>query len=294
MLCRGCPRRTAHRTWACNRPSSFGRHRRPPIRASAPQGSQSCIAKTIKEGFRFEGAYFVDIEMQAQCQAIADAFNAYNPPKPVRFVPAYIVKREATPHRPEQFMAVEPYMSGTYIKYNNNWGFVSYNDRNTPQAFSHYSHHHTGGRLIIIDIQVRPPPSPSGIATGEAGPGGVPARPPGRAGLRRPNPGSHPRLVPRSGTRSACPGTPLTPRECGPGGGRAVSGQQAATHPPPAPRPPNSDGFTDLLCRFAGVSGILGHLMRRGRGRGGGGGHSLLRVPPRVLLGYLRRFFFRG
>ena len=48
--------------------------------------------------------------------------------------------------------------------------------------------------------------------------------------------------------------------------------------PPPAPLLPKwAAEFADLFCRFVGVSGILGHLMRRG----GGGVHSLLRAPPR-------------
>ena len=36
-------------------------------------------------------------------------------------------------------MAVEPFLPGEYHKHNNNWGFVSYQDRNTPQAFSHFT-----------------------------------------------------------------------------------------------------------------------------------------------------------
>ena len=41
------------------------------------------------------------------------------------------------------------------MKYSNNWGFVSSDDRNTPHAFSHFTHYVSGGKYIVVDVQVR-------------------------------------------------------------------------------------------------------------------------------------------
>ena len=50
-------------------------------------------------------------------------------------------------------MSVEPFLPGEYHKYNNNFGWVSYLDRNTPQAFSHFTHFISNGEHLVTDIQ---------------------------------------------------------------------------------------------------------------------------------------------
>jgi len=50
--------------------------------------------------------------------------------------------------------AVERFIAGPYRKYNNNYGFVSEDERNTPQAFSHYTYETSQHRILICDIQV--------------------------------------------------------------------------------------------------------------------------------------------
>ena len=45
-------------------------------------------------------------------------------------------------------------LSGKYQKYNNNNGYVSFDDRNTPQAFSHFTYQYTEGAMMVVDIQV--------------------------------------------------------------------------------------------------------------------------------------------
>ena len=54
-----------------------------------------------------------------------------------------------------QKLAAEPYINPeNYVKHNNNWGFVHPLNRNTPQAFSHFSWEFTGHRFMVVDIQV--------------------------------------------------------------------------------------------------------------------------------------------
>ena len=48
---------------------------------------------------------------------------------------------------------VEKFIDGPYRKYNSNYGFVSEDERNTPQAFSHFTYVASIKQLIIVDIQ---------------------------------------------------------------------------------------------------------------------------------------------
>jgi hypothetical protein len=95
--------------------------------------------------------YFRDVEMQALAGIYAQKFNECGPPKRVRFVSAWIVQlleREGQP-----LAAVERFISGPYRKHNNNYGFVSEDERSTPQAYSHFTYEASAHRLLIVDIQ---------------------------------------------------------------------------------------------------------------------------------------------
>jgi elongation factor 2 kinase len=48
---------------------------------------------------------------------------------------------------------VERFIDGPYHKHNNNYGFVSEDDRNTPQAFSHFTYEASNHSVLICDIQ---------------------------------------------------------------------------------------------------------------------------------------------
>jgi len=74
-----------------------------------------------------------------------------NPPKTIEFVHVYIVELVDRPQKP--LCAVEPYISGSYRKHNNNFGFVNEDERNTPQAFSHFTYEASNHTVLICDIQ---------------------------------------------------------------------------------------------------------------------------------------------
>ena len=119
----------------------------------------------------------------------------------------------------------------------------------------------------------------NGRVAAAGGDRGTAVEPPGRDGAGRR--GAPARGVPMSADAAGGPG--------GPGGEYGDAGPAAARqllhvvgaacgatpHPPPPNQRPNFAGLTDFFCRFVGVSGILGHLMRRG----GRGERSLLRRP---------------
>eukprot|EP00669_Euglena_mutabilis_P014533 TRINITY_DN964_c1_g1_i1.p1 TRINITY_DN964_c1_g1~~TRINITY_DN964_c1_g1_i1.p1 ORF type:complete len:282 (+),score=108.51 TRINITY_DN964_c1_g1_i1:36-848(+) len=89
--------------------------------------------------------------MQALAKLFAEEFNKLNPPKKVDFVEASLIK--CLERRSQPILAVEPFLPGKYTKHSNNFGFVSEEDRNTPQAFSHFSYCKSKGDLLICDIQ---------------------------------------------------------------------------------------------------------------------------------------------
>ncbi len=50
-------------------------------------------------------------------------------------------------------MALEPYLPGTYEKFTCNDGAIIRADLGTPQAFTHYTWHKSGGKLLVCDLQ---------------------------------------------------------------------------------------------------------------------------------------------
>ncbi|KAJ1408915.1 kinase-like domain-containing protein [Ochromonadaceae sp. CCMP2298] len=57
------------------------------------------------------------------------------------------------PGHPMKYFAYEPYIPGEYKKYNNNNGWINPEFGDTAQAFSHFTWQHTGGNLIVVDLQ---------------------------------------------------------------------------------------------------------------------------------------------
>jgi len=111
-------------------------------------GDQECVAKLLKTPASPK-AYFEEVEMQAVCKDLAHEFNKRKPPKKIDFILPYVIE---FPHS-GVFATVEKKLSGSYKKHTNNYGFVSAEDRNTPQAFSHFSWVQSGGKLLVCDIQ---------------------------------------------------------------------------------------------------------------------------------------------
>lgn len=110
---------------------------------------------------------FSDVKMQMFAKDCADKYNARSPPKMVDFIEAFVI--ELQPERSTWF--VEAWMAGPYHKHNDNAGLVSNllisttdvskipssnemtSIRNTPQAFSHFTHVCSGGDSMVVDIQ---------------------------------------------------------------------------------------------------------------------------------------------
>jgi len=109
------------------------------------------VAKIAHDPFEDKESYFQDVEIQSYAKEWAKKFNSYKVPKKVDFIKACIIQLVDRPYQP--LCAVERFITGSYRKHNNNYGFVSEDERNTPQAFSHFTHYASGGAVIIVDIQ---------------------------------------------------------------------------------------------------------------------------------------------
>ncbi|TMW56396.1 hypothetical protein Poli38472_006406 [Pythium oligandrum] len=110
----------------------------------------SYVAKVAIDPDEDPQTYFRDIELQAHCASYANLYNSYNPPKRVEFLKAWVL--ELT-ERDGILCAVEEYIPGDYRKHNNNFGSVSDDERNTPQAFSHFTYEASNHEVLAVDIQ---------------------------------------------------------------------------------------------------------------------------------------------
>jgi len=95
--------------------------------------------------------YFRDVETQTIAKYYAEKFNEYHPPKKVDFIKACVL--ELTQREGNPIVGVEKFIPGPYRKHNSNYGYVSDEERNTPQAFSHFSWEASDHTLLICDIQ---------------------------------------------------------------------------------------------------------------------------------------------
>eukprot|EP01113_Clastostelium_recurvatum_P027764 TRINITY_DN3359_c0_g1_i3.p1 TRINITY_DN3359_c0_g1~~TRINITY_DN3359_c0_g1_i3.p1 ORF type:complete len:785 (-),score=166.46 TRINITY_DN3359_c0_g1_i3:106-2343(-) len=113
--------------------------------------SEGKLVAKIAKGKCPRAAYFEDVRTQMIARKWADRYNERNPPKKVAFLMSWVLEMADRPG--EVICGVEPHVEGKYIKYNNNSGYVGTDDRNTPQAFSHFTYEHSNHQLLIIDIQ---------------------------------------------------------------------------------------------------------------------------------------------
>lgn len=102
-------------------------------------------------------SYLSDVEMQAVCAHYAELYNEHEPPLRVYYARSWLLKLR---DRGDLVCSVEEYLPGAYVKYSNNNGYVGKEtssteerERNTPQAFSHFTFVASDYRLMVVDIQ---------------------------------------------------------------------------------------------------------------------------------------------
>lgn len=122
------------------------------------------VLKCFREDVLEEGEDEADlIESEAQTQMVAEdyaqQFNKLCASKGLShclaFVPVSVVRlrsEQAGPGAPEETYSIEPYLPGEYVKYSDNDGHTEV-ESDTAMAFSYFTHHVSGGALVITDIQ---------------------------------------------------------------------------------------------------------------------------------------------
>eukprot|EP01100_Stratorugosa_tubuloviscum_P010783 TRINITY_DN469_c0_g1_i3.p1 TRINITY_DN469_c0_g1~~TRINITY_DN469_c0_g1_i3.p1 ORF type:complete len:254 (-),score=96.12 TRINITY_DN469_c0_g1_i3:111-872(-) len=94
---------------------------------------------------------YQDCQLQMYAKEWAKAFNEKKPPKLVDFLAVSAIALVERAYKP--ICTIEEFIDGHYEKHNTNWGYVSETDRNTPQAFSHFTYFKSNRALLIVDIQ---------------------------------------------------------------------------------------------------------------------------------------------
>lgn len=124
-----------------------------PADADAPAAGVSYVAKIAIDprDQQDRELYLRDVETQTVARYYAQLYNEHQVPKKVAFVKAWILQLDDREGRP--LCGVERFMDGEYRKHNSNYGYVSEEERNTPQAFSHFTYEASSHRLLVVDIQ---------------------------------------------------------------------------------------------------------------------------------------------
>ena len=109
------------------------------------------VAKMSIDPYEERESYFQDVITQHYARAYAIRYNSYGPPKKIDILLCWLLELKQRPGNP--LCCVEVFVNGVYRKHNNNFGYVSEDERNTPQAFSHFSYEASQHSILIVDIQ---------------------------------------------------------------------------------------------------------------------------------------------
>lgn len=117
------------------------------------------VVKSFKKGGKRLAHLAEDMRCQALCKAFALEFNALlGEEHSIDFVVTTCLKGKSGIGSDEECLSLEPYIKGTYVKYNSNCSFVKEDDphdrfNQAAQAFSHFTFERSRGALLVCDLQ---------------------------------------------------------------------------------------------------------------------------------------------
>ena len=127
------------------------------------KAGKKCVVKEKKDEYTWEAAdWDMALKTQAKAQQLATAFNSANKTNyPISFADIsrqIVITQEAGSSGPQkdEYVIVEDYISGEFKKWCNNYGFISAEAETTcvsMPAFMHWSWLHTGGKVMVSDLQ---------------------------------------------------------------------------------------------------------------------------------------------
>ena len=122
------------------------------------KAGDQCVVKELKEKYAWAKADWDSaVKVQEKSMEMAKKFNeAIQTSRPIEYVRSEIWKvtksYTGTPRLGEWCM-VEDYIQGQWKKWNTNAGYVSDTPTQSLHAFSHWTWVHSGGKLVICDLQ---------------------------------------------------------------------------------------------------------------------------------------------
>ena len=137
------------------------------MRVASYAGTAASDNRYVVKSFKRSGkrlAHLVeDMRCQALCKAFALEFNALSDEEQsIDFIATTCFKGKSAEEvdSADNCLSLEPYIQGTYLKYNNNCGWVNETDavssdrfNQAAQAFSHFTFERSQGRFLVCDLQ---------------------------------------------------------------------------------------------------------------------------------------------
>ena len=117
------------------------------------------VVKSFKRGGKRLAHLAEGMRCQALCKAFALEFNSLVGEKlSIDFIVTTCLKRKSVIPSGEECISLEPFIEGTYVKYNNNCGYVNEDSPNNEfnkaaQAFSHFTFERSQGSFLVSDLQ---------------------------------------------------------------------------------------------------------------------------------------------
>jgi hypothetical protein len=117
------------------------------------------VVKSFKRGGKRLAHLAEDMRCQALCKAFALEFNALSGEEhSIDFIVTTCLKGMSGKASGDKCMSLEPFIEGTYVKYNNNCGYVNTDNpgdrfNQAAQAFSHFTFERSRGNFLVSDLQ---------------------------------------------------------------------------------------------------------------------------------------------
>jgi hypothetical protein len=121
-------------------------------------GQPVVLKKFIKHTPMEENNWTADIQASREAQRFAKLFNAeIKSSKQITFIVPIVYECSpniCTPFRKGEKVLVEPFLGkDAYEKFNSNSGWENKNCGSTMAAFSHFTYHSSGGKMLVCDLQ---------------------------------------------------------------------------------------------------------------------------------------------
>ncbi len=133
------------------------------LRVASYARTAASVDRFVVKSFKRDGKQLAhlaeDMRCQALCKAFALEFNALvGEEHSLDFIVSTCLKGKSGWASSYEFLSLEPYIEGKYVKYSNNCGHINEDipdDQNNlaAQAFSHFTFERSRGRFVVTDLQ---------------------------------------------------------------------------------------------------------------------------------------------